>query len=122
MTTIEAPKTTPKEVTTADVLERAADLLEEFGFCQEHPAEAQDGTCRCVDELDVHRFCMWGAMLRAEVDYGLTDALRGPTVSAPPVAAILGIEWIKWAIEPGRTKSEVVSLLRQAAERSRETA
>lgn len=116
MTTIEAPKTTPKEVTTADVLERAADLLEEFGWAQGHLN---------ISFVKPGPFCMGTAIQEAARDLApdrhteLVDAIYQPGERA---AFGFDGQVATWNDCLGRTKSEVVSLLRQAAERSRETA
>lgn len=91
-------------VTEADVLRRAADLLEEFGWCQGDYGSKEAGA-----------FCAVGACRQASSDlnfrrdeYGLMwpeSALELDNV--PP-----------WNDDPARTKEEVIARLREAAERA----
>ena len=91
MSVIEAPS-----VTTREVYLRAADLIEERGWCQ-----GKFGT----DD----RLCILGAIFAAEREWhrsiGL-DALR----------MVIGRDVIvPWNDQEGRTQEEVVSALREAA-------
>jgi hypothetical protein len=93
-----APVTT--KVTTADVLNRAADLLEEFGWCQGRAGSKAEGTM-CLDR----------AIGEAEKDLGILLARARTTLSEH-----IGIPLpFIWNDTPGRTKEEVVRALREAA-------
>jgi hypothetical protein len=98
---IEAPQV-EREVTEADVLHRAADLLEEFGWCQVKWGSKEDGY-----------FCAHGALMAAATDLGLGC---GPVFGKAEQrirelhGSILG-----WNDQLGRTKEEVVAGLREAA-------
>lgn len=103
---------TAEPVTTADVLHRAADLLEEFDWCQGNLG--RNGA-----------YCAMGA-IGAVVDRA--NLSPGEWYVALDVASFgLPASGTKhplahWNDEPGRTKAEVVARLREAAERSREAA
>lgn len=93
------------QVTTRDVLHRAADLLEEFGWCQ---GQMYDGG----------RFCFAGAVHQAWRDYGLPPKVDALGLDADDWVSVLGISWghfVGWNDTPGRTKAEVVARLRDAA-------
>lgn len=105
-----------REVTEADVLHRAADLLEEFGWCQGDDAKDADGRS-LIDPTSPRAvsFCVGGAYTRACDDLGRdTHAL-----SIMHLKEVLGVSELfvyLWNDRPGRTKQEVVSALRSAAE------
>lgn len=90
-------------VTRADVLNRAADLLEEFGWCQGTLGSKAHG-----------EFCILGAAYQAARDLGVT---RGYGVYCE------GAYWVgldeetafRWNDDPRRTKPEVVARLRELA-------
>lgn len=104
------PVTRPEvEVTAADVLNRAADLLGEWGWCK--------GAARHEDS-----FCLLGAIAFAANGYpprssAITDAdctdlyVTAKEILRPFTGGELGI----WNDEPGRTKEQVVAKLREAA-------
>lgn len=111
-------------VTDSDVLTRAADLLEEFGWRQHglfNPGSfPSDESCR-----DATQFCAVGAIVRARRDlglpasdwsytdpnghYNLANRCFGEHIEGWTLAA--------WNDAPGRTKEEVVAKLREAAAR-----
>jgi hypothetical protein len=94
-----------KVVTRRDVLLRAADLLEEFGWCQGEFGSKEDGS-----------FCLYGAVDTAHSD------LTGKPGWAPREFGIFLHKRLggcaSWNDDPGRTKAEVVARLREAAEAS----
>jgi len=96
----------PKKVTESDVLERAADLLEEFGWCQGKAGSKEEG-----------EFCMFGALITAQ------DDVKGPHRGVYKATRCLddlgGGNFIDWNDAPGRTKAEVVAALRAAAQKAR---
>lgn len=107
---VQAPVSNPA-VTTRDVLHRAADLLEEFGWCQGRNGSRAEG-----------QMCIGGAVREACRDFGfeygtgsamhhaLKNAARAFFPSGAPV----------WNDATGRTRAEVVARLREAAEASHE--
>jgi hypothetical protein len=115
---VETPQV-EREVTEADVLHRAADLIEEFGWCQAVSARDVRGEGTSIVSPEAVSFCIGGAVLRAGLDLGLdlyrpkgwTDYRRGYADE------LLGYHW-DWNDKRGRTKAEVVARLRSAAERS----
>jgi hypothetical protein len=102
----------PPVVTVADVLVRAADLLEEHGWVQGRIGALGEG------------FCAVGATEQAARDLGVpssTNAVVGLTyfVGTPFDAEVenLAMRFLNgaWNDRPGRTKAEVVARLRDAA-------
>lgn len=114
---------TAEPVTVADVLTRAADLLEEFGWCKFRPAEDDCGKPTHVMASTARGFCLLGAICRAEIEYGSRKSYGGDWDRFPlgDVAhrwrPIIGVADF-WNDDPGRTKAEVVAKLREAAERA----
>jgi hypothetical protein len=110
-TEVQNPEVKPKapaEVTTRDVLHRAADLLEEFGWCRFVQAQNEKGEQVDITDSEVVEFCMVGAYWRAAIDL---DA------SCPDLSGLGGRD-ARWNNEPERTKEEVVAWLRESAERA----
>jgi hypothetical protein len=108
MSVVEAPCTT-----TSDVLLRAADLLGEWDWGQ--------GRARCGDAI-----CADGAIYMAvtgRLPHG--EYVEGPDEDETPheffraskaVANYLGVKGLfYWNDEPGRTKAEVIAVLREVA-------
>jgi hypothetical protein len=106
----------PRKVTVADDLNRAADLLEsgEWGWCQ--------GALRTGPDL-----CVLGAIAVAtgytfEREYQKTfiniDDCNPRYSAAFDALSVVVPSRAVWNDEPGRTKAEVISALRSAAERS----
>lgn len=115
MSTIEREKTVPevRPVTTREVLHRAADLLEEFGWCQDALARDDEGN-ESEGNLDLAQpnwtsFCAIGAASRAALDLGTKGCLG---VTALP------FEIIAFNNAPGRTREEVVARIRELADRA----
>lgn len=115
----------PREVTVGDVLERAADLLEEFGWCQGSggmPWEEWQKGQRVSGP-----YCLLGAIGTALQDMHGHDywTVQSPGKSRYGAAAdLLGCRdpkrvWM-WNDYPTRTAAEVVSYLRHAAREARE--
>lgn len=95
----------PSVVTEADVLRRAADLLEEFGWCQGEYGSKQD-----------EKFCAVGACWEAKRELGL-DVCGDEYLQWPESA--LGLADVPpWNDDPARTKEEVIARIRAAAERA----
>lgn len=95
-------------VTTRDVLHRAADLLEEFGWVQYDCGGKDRG------------FCLLGAVLEANRDFGRNvyadlESLGDLVWSGLP-RRTWGSFPIDWNNASGRTKEEVVTRLREAAD------
>lgn len=89
----------------SDVLDDAADYIEQHGWCQ----ESMDGTSRCL------------SMAMSEV--APSDALWKSAFEAVERAVgIRGVSLICWNDHPGRTKQEVLDALRAAAKAERRLA
>lgn len=87
------------------VLERAALLLEEFGWCQGRAGSREEGVMCLVGAIGTVGFPEGfrnGEMIRRFVAVGI------PATSC-------GLELAAWNDVPGRTKAEVVAKLREAA-------
>lgn len=106
----------PAEPTVREVLHRAADLLEEFGWCQGYFAEDSAGEWVEEDDAAAVAFCASGALLRAMADLN-APYMRSTNelLKTPPGFS----HTPEWNDAPGRTKAEVVACLREAAEASR---
>ena len=95
------------QVTEADLLLHAADLLEEFGWCQGH-----------IGSKELGYFCAVGALIAAGNDLGVTflDFVR-PVIESfgRPERDVDQWPLATWNDEPDRTKSEVVTKLRERA-------
>lgn len=108
-------KPVAEPVTERDILHRAADLLEEFGWTQGpyaadaegHEVEPEDGSARC--------FCLVGSIRRAASDFA------HPFVD-PRDAHLYALTHVgqggAWNESDGRTKAEVIAVLRAAAEKA----
>ena len=99
------PAEVEKPVTDQDVLDRVADLLEEFGWCQKSFAKREDGQAVFPMSSQAVKFCTVGAMGRAgrelggkRVDEILTDQ---------QMAKLMG-----WTDHPSTTREAVVLALR----------
>ncbi len=92
----------PAEVTTREVLDRAAGVLEERGWCQ-HSFFHRDG-----------RVCAVGALAVACEQIHAPRSVRGDAIYV--LAALTHCDPTVWNDTGGRTKEEVVGLLREAAE------
>jgi hypothetical protein len=93
-----------------NILLKAMDLLE-VGWCQ-HTA-AKDGTGQVVsyDYPGACCFCLTGAIARACADFGEPVEIVIRDI-IPLFKAKLRKSPIKWQDEPGRTKEEVLALIR----------
>ena len=118
---IEAPIRETTKVTTADVLERAADLLEEFDWCQLQLAKDKDGNLCWWNTTDPVAFCVVGATYRATFDLtgGLNDVHEKDALGALLTHLYEAYRWRgtvpQWNDSEGHTKAEVVGALRAAA-------
>ena len=111
------PPPETKEPTKRDVLHRAADLLEEFGWCQ--GIGGMPGSSRHEG-----RFCYLGAVARASYDFGAEPSLD-PYRDAAEVLGLI-YDWgrrgcavaktFDWNDDTARTRQEVVARLRAEAE------
>lgn len=108
VTEVEAPAPAQTEITVADVLERAADLLGEYHWCRGHPANFGEDY-----------YCAGFAIGRAQNELGYVPP-DGKVYSFEWAADYLGVKHIpKWNDTPGRTREEVVARLREAARNAR---
>lgn len=95
------------EVTVADVLARAADILEEFDWRQGSCGSREDGS-----------MCAVGAIYEASIDLGvrLSDTeRRACCIDGEPERIASLYPLASWNDKQGRTKAEVVARLREAA-------
>lgn len=107
----------------ADVLDRAADLIEANGWIQGAYARNRKGDEASEDYAPWPRgklcFCTMGAIDRVNGE-------RPGTSDYTPYLRPLGFEWswhiARWNDAPERTQAEVVAKLREAATLARETA
>jgi hypothetical protein len=118
---VEVPVIAP--VTTREALHRAADLLEEFGWCQFHPAKDDDGWGCLPYDKEARSFCLTGSVERAIFDLtGHRMRYDGPypgikiTMSRPDGYTGEPKFSPEWNNDPSRTKADVVAVLREAAE------
>lgn len=99
--------------TVADVLERAADLIEPEGkWTQGEMARDRNGVMTGAECEDAECFCAWGAMLRVG---GVSGA---PTFFRSYVGAAISA----YNDSPERKQPEVVAKLREAAQAYRDRA
>lgn len=106
------PPTKPSEILSA-----AADLIEPEGrWTQNRFAASADGEMRSPQEGEASCWCAWGALLRVAADPS-DDAVYDASDIAE---AVIGGNLVMFNDAPDRTQAEVVSALRQAAEKARE--
>lgn len=122
-TTIDTPVRTQTEVTVREVLHRAADLLEEWGWHQGDLGLGDDGCQRGP-------MCILGALARARLDYGHVPPILSDDESGfwhdgayDWAAGLMGgrnHDLYSWndSRDPDTGKAEVVAKLREAAEAS----
>lgn len=112
-------------VTTKEALHRAADLLEEFGWCQFSPAKDEDGWHCLPCDPEARSFCLTGSVERAIFDLtGHDIRINGPypgiairTERDRPVGHTGPPKFDpKWNNDSRRTREEVIACLREAAE------
>lgn len=119
---VQVPVTVP--VTRREALHRAADLLEEFGWCQWSPARDEDGWNCLPCDRGAQSFCLTGSIERAVFDLTGHDMrangpLPGLSITNTRPSGYTGRSFDpRWNNAPGRTKAEVVALLRERAEES----
>jgi len=90
-------------MSAADVLNRAADLLERHGWCQD------------VYVDDAGRMCAQQALMQAEPDvYRRATARR----VLDEQAGFESLNIPKWNDQPGRTAKQIIAAFRAAAERA----
>ena len=115
------PNDDPPKPTEADVLERAAYLLEEFDWTTGQYARSVDGQSTLPESGAAVAFCAAGATRRAASDLGWE-----PLNATSSFAFLLRLGWADitgdrhiatW--NDTHTKEEVVSALREAAARAR---
>lgn len=86
----------------------AAEFLEQHEWCQFTKAKNTHGCAVRVGDSAATQFCLAGAMLRAYPGLELCEAW------AKVRAHLNGVFPTTWNDAPGRTKAEVVALLRKA--------
>lgn len=101
------PQVIDPPATDADVFERAADLIEEFGHCKDTCARDANGNPVAI--LGGSSFCLAGAIMRARLDYGYDRFDVGR------LARFFPGKGPTWNDAPERTAHDVVAALREAA-------
>lgn len=126
MSTVAAPEAPAitRPVTDADVLERAADLLEEFEHAKGFYAKDLNGWHTTPCASNVTSFCISGAVARALVDLGIGEGDDGKYgfrfLFSRGVFDPVSESAVRWNDMPDRTRGEVVARLRGAAQRARQ--
>ncbi len=92
----------PTRATVCDVLVRAADLLEEFGWRQGHVGSKRQGV-----------FCALGAINEAQRDLGASKSMNAR--ARRRLADAVGMPVAHWNDAPDRQRGEVVALIRKVA-------
>jgi hypothetical protein len=117
MSTLLGPTKTETTVTRRDVLHRAADLIEEFGWCQGTGGMPFSPNTGEREPKHNGEFCLLGSiaqavydLLRERISYDAVEYLYGEFRSEMSAAC-----W-KWNDAPERTYRDVVKRLREAAE------
>jgi hypothetical protein len=102
-TTLQAP------ITAADTLNRAADLLEEFGWCQ-----------NALGSKALGEMCAVGALCDAHKDLGAGPEIFRDVLGALglPLTETAADKLAGWNDASGRTKDQVVARFREAARRA----
>lgn len=133
MTVVETP-IAPSRVIEAEILERAADILEEWGHCKGDLFHDEDGEFINEWRIDDNRivsYCAAGAIWRAAYEHGFLsgfwkDALGWSGVASAyrPVANIAGLttrelsDFVR-ANDNQSTKAEIMAMLRAKARTQR---
>ena len=94
-------------ITKRDLLHRAADLLEEFEWCQGDWGSKRTG-----------KFCAHGALINATLDFGLGPNFGDGSVYEQANLTLRDLTGgiLSWNDQADRTKAEVIAKLREAAE------
>jgi hypothetical protein len=104
----------------ADVLDRAADLLEQPGkWTQGAAARTADGEMTFAADPAAACFCMWGAIARVSDDYEAIDCRPIRMITQPLGCAATPGNLGRYNDKLGRTQAEVVAALRSAATAAR---
>lgn len=100
----------------AEVLNRAADLIERDGWCQGSD-RLKDGICvgKAIELSAEALRALWGEDFDARPAFVALELAAGIRVDADH-RSFGG--YVLWNDAPGRTKAEVVAVLRSAAERA----
>lgn len=108
---------TMSEESVADVLMRAADLIEPEGaWCQGEPAEDADGCAVGALDPSAIRWCAAGALARFSSNPDGTNGNKFYHRVRRELINVLGTSTIvHWNDAPERTQAEVVAALRSAA-------
>ena len=102
-------------LTIADVLERAADLIGRNGWTQD--AFGEPGGCHCVRGAIAEIAGIDPRESRHDAETVLAEHILGHPI---PRLSCAGSVLVRWNDTPGRTQSEVVAKLREAAAKARE--
>lgn len=102
---------------TADILEKAAEVLDARGWCQGHYQDDQGQLCA----VGAIRVATWGT---ARWDHSNAVEYLASRMAQEAMSAHLGVEDIAvgWNDRPGRTKDEVIDTFKHAAKELRNNA
>ncbi len=93
---------------TQKVLDKAIDLLDKKGWCQNQFAKDKKGCSVAIGSKEAASFCVQGALLKA----GVNNLKFDTSLKVYNVLNQLVPEgYIEWNDEKGRTKEEVIDLL-----------
>jgi hypothetical protein len=94
--------------TTSELITAGADRLERMGWCQGSFAQDKNDQSVPPDDEEACSFCAVGAMRAVG-----QNVLIGRAIHALSLAASRTIT--RWNDDPGRTKDEVIALMRRTA-------
>jgi len=111
---------TPAELTVAEVLEKAADLLAEpEGWTQDAFAEDADGNSVPIDSPDATCFCIRGAIMKVSGERSDGDFQK--QAAHLMLNSFERSALARWNDDDMREQAEVVTALRAAATKARQS-
>lgn len=102
-------------MTPREIIEGAIDLLNEKGWCQYTTARATDGYPVAGDDPRAASYCLYGLIVVQDNLWSWSPSVQGTLrfieqhLGLPDGQGVSG-----WNDAPGRTKDEVLSLLKDA--------